>query len=56
MKTKVLTNKQMTELEANVKGPMMVYNPMSKQQEKELGEWVANHKTETKAKKAKTKA
>jgi hypothetical protein len=56
MKTKALTNKQMNELEANVKGPMMVYNPMTKQQEKELVEWTAKHKAVTKAKPSKTKA
>ncbi len=56
MKTKTLTNKQLNELESNIKGPMMVYNPMTKTQEKELGEWVAKHKAETKAKRTKIKA
>lgn len=56
MKTKTLTNKQIGELEASVQGPLMVYNPMTKQQEKELGEWVAKSKAELKVKHGKVKA
>ncbi len=55
MKTKTLTNKQINEVEANVKGSLMVYNPITMQQEKQLGEWVAKHKAAIKEKPTKRK-
>jgi hypothetical protein len=52
---KTTTKKSKIITDADFDGPMMVYNPMTKKQEKELGEWVANRKAKIKAKQLKTK-
>ena len=53
---KTATKKSKIITDADIDGPMMVYRPMTKKQEKELGEWVANRKAKNKAKLSKTKA
>ena len=53
---KTATKKRKIITDADFDGPMMIYNPMTKKQEKELIEWVANRKAKTKAKLSKTKA
>ena len=52
MKTAIKKSKIITD--ADVDGPMMVYNLTTKKQEKELGEWVANRKAKIKAKQLKS--
>jgi len=44
-------NKIITDVDIN--GAMMVYNPMTKKQEKELGEWVARRKAKATTKRSK---
>jgi hypothetical protein len=53
MKTAIKKDRIITD--ADFEGPMMVYNPMTKKQEKELGEWVAKQKAKFKAKQLKAK-
>ncbi len=55
MKSKIVTQKKANEIETSIKGPMMVYKPLTKQEEIELGEWVAADKAKHKAALAKTK-
>lgn len=54
MKTATKKGKIITE--ADFDGPMMIYSPMTKKQEKELGEWVAERKAKRKIKQQKNKA
>lgn len=53
MKTVIKKGRIITD--ADFDGPMMIYNPMTKKQEKELGEWVAKQKAKFKARELKTK-
>ncbi len=53
MKNKTITQKEAKELEASVKGPLMVYRPWTKQEEQEMGDWVAKRKAALKAKQPK---
>ena len=41
--------------DADIEGPMMIYNPLIKTQEKELGQWVAERKLKLKTKELKNK-
>lgn len=47
MKTSIKKGKIINE--ADIDGPMMIHNPMTKKQEKKLGEWVADRKNKRKA-------
>jgi hypothetical protein len=53
MKTAIKKDKIITD--ADFEGPMMIYNPMTQKQEKELGEWVAKQKAKLKNKQLKSK-
>ncbi len=53
MKTAIKKGRIITD--ADFDGPMLIYNPMTKKQEKELGEWVAKQKAKFKARELKTK-
>lgn len=46
MKTSTKKNKTVTEID--FEGAMMVHNPITKKQEKELAEWVADRKVKSK--------
>jgi hypothetical protein len=48
MKTSTKKSKIITD--ADINGPMMVFNPMTKKQEKELAEWVEKSKAKAKHK------
>ena len=52
---KTATKKSKIITDSDFDGPMMVYNPMTKKQEKQLGEWVANRKAKNKDKHPKAK-
>lgn len=47
MKLRTKKNKIITE--TDFEGGMMVHNPITKKQEKEVGEWVADRKAKSKA-------
>ena len=52
MKTGIKKGKIISDADST--GAMMVYKPMTKKQEKELGEWVASRKAKATAKRSKT--
>jgi hypothetical protein len=53
MKNKSITQKEVKEAEALVKGPLMVYRPWTKQEENAVADWVAKRKAVLKAKQGK---
>ena len=51
---KTVTKKDRIIIDADINGPMMIYNPMTKKQEKEVAEWVAKRKAKLTTKRPKS--